>query len=83
MLYLPLLVFVGVTVWIAGWRKALEITGVSLFICLIFGVGFGVLMPLSALPRILIAATLLVLCEEIWRRRRQHDHHHHRPPPTS
>lgn len=54
MIYLPLLVFVGVAVWVAGWRKALEITAASLFICLIFGVSFGVLLPIAVLPRILL-----------------------------
>lgn len=41
MIYLPLLVFVCVTVRIAGWRKALEITAVSVFICLLFGLTFA------------------------------------------
>ncbi|MGB9203742.1 MAG: hypothetical protein WCB94_07155 [Terriglobales bacterium] len=68
MIYLPLVVFVGVTVWIAGWHKALEITAGSLFICFIFGIGFGVTLPLSVLPRILIGAALL-LAYFLWRRR--------------
>lgn len=71
MIYIPLLVFVGVTVWIAGWRKALEITAVSLFICLLFGVGFGTLMPISILPRLLIAALVLFLGNRAWRYWRQ------------
>jgi hypothetical protein len=67
MIYLPLLVFVGVTVWIAGWRRALEITAASLFICFLFGVGLGVVLPLSVLPRILIAAAL-VCAFLVWRK---------------
>jgi hypothetical protein len=41
MIYLPLLVLVCVTIWVAGWRKALEITAVSAFICLLFGLNFS------------------------------------------
>jgi hypothetical protein len=52
MIYFPLLVSVGVTTRIAGWRKAIKITGVSLFICLIFGIASRVLLPLSILPRL-------------------------------
>lgn len=59
MIYLPLLVFIDVTVWVAGWRKAFEITAASLFICLIFGVGFGVLLPISVLPRILLIVAVV------------------------
>ena len=70
MIYLPLLVFVGVAVWIAGWRKALEITAASLFICFLFGVGFGILIPPSVMPRILIAAGLIVLFMA-WRRKQR------------
>jgi hypothetical protein len=43
MIYFPLLIFVAATIWIAGWRKALEITAASFFLCRIFGVGFNVL----------------------------------------
>lgn len=60
MVYLPLLVFVSVTLWIAGWRKALEITAASLFICFIFGIGFDVALPLSVLPRMLFCAAALL-----------------------
>lgn len=41
MISLPLLVLVCVTIWVAGWRKALEITAVSAFICLLFGLNFS------------------------------------------
>jgi len=70
--YLPLLVFVGVTIWIAGWRKALEITAASVFICLLFGIGFGVLMPTSIIPRLLVAVLVLFLGDRAWRFWQQH-----------
>ena len=38
MLYLPLLVFVIVTFWIAGWHRGLQITLASSFLCLLFGI---------------------------------------------
>ena len=40
MVYLPLLVFVAVAFWIAGWRKGLKITIASAFLCLLFGLWF-------------------------------------------
>lgn len=71
MLYLPLLIFVAVTVWIAGWREALEITATSLFICFLFGIGFGVILPLSVVPRIVLLVAAAALYAR-WRKRRQH-----------
>ena len=41
MIYASLLVFVAVAFWRAGWRKGLEITGISAVICLIFALTFS------------------------------------------
>jgi len=41
MIYASLLVFVAVAFWRAGWRKGMEITGISSIICLIFAVTFS------------------------------------------
>ena len=41
MIYASLLVFVAVAFWRAGWRKGLEITGISFVICLIFALTFS------------------------------------------
>jgi hypothetical protein len=41
MIYASLLVFVVVAFWRAGWRKGLEITGISAVICLIFALTFS------------------------------------------
>ena len=41
MIYASLLVFVAVACWRAGWRKGLEITGISSIICLIFALTFS------------------------------------------
>ena len=41
MIYASILVFVAVAFWRAGWRKALEITGISALICLIFALTFS------------------------------------------
>jgi len=41
MIYASILVFVAVAFWRAGWRKGLEITGISALICLIFAVTFS------------------------------------------
>ena len=49
MLYASLLVFVAVAFWRAGWRKGLEITGISSIICLIFALTFS--MSIWEVPR--------------------------------
>jgi hypothetical protein len=41
MIYASILVFVGVAFWRSGWRKGLEISGISSLICLIFAVTFS------------------------------------------
>jgi hypothetical protein len=41
MIYASILVFVAVAFWRAGWRKGLEITGISSLICLIFALTFS------------------------------------------
>jgi len=41
MIYASLLVFVAVAIWRAGWRKGLEITGITVVICLIFALTFS------------------------------------------
>ena len=41
MIYASLLIFVAVAFWRAGWRKGLEITGISSFICFIFALTFS------------------------------------------
>jgi hypothetical protein len=41
MIYASLLVFVAVGFWRAGWRKGLEITGISSVICFIFALTFS------------------------------------------
>ena len=45
MIYLPLLVFLVVTIWIAGWRKGSEIAAASAFLCLMFGLTFSANTP--------------------------------------
>ena len=40
MVYVPLLILVTVAFWVAGWRKGLEITILSAFLCLLFGIWF-------------------------------------------
>jgi hypothetical protein len=60
-------VFIGVAVWIAGWRKALENAVVSVFLCLLFGIGFQVYLPGSELPRILLIVGVVV-GYAIWRK---------------
>jgi len=37
MIYIPLLVLIAVVFWRVGWRKGLEISGVTAVICLLFG----------------------------------------------
>lgn len=59
MVYVPLLVFVAVAFWIAGWRKALEIALVSAFISLLFGLTFSANM--REVPRNLWPGLLGVL----------------------
>jgi hypothetical protein len=70
MIYFPLLVFIAVTIWIAGWRKALEIIGLSLLVCLIFGIGFNILLPVSILPR--LGLLIAVAGGYFYWRKRQH-----------
>jgi len=41
MIYASILVFIAVAFWRAGWRKGLEITGISALICLIFALTFS------------------------------------------
>ena len=41
MIYASLLVFAAVAFWRAGWRKGLEIVGISSIICLIFALTFS------------------------------------------
>jgi hypothetical protein len=41
MIYAALLVFVAVAIWRAGWRKGLEITGITAVSCLIFALTFS------------------------------------------
>jgi hypothetical protein len=41
MIYASLLILVAVVFWRAGWRKGLEITGISSIICLIFALTFS------------------------------------------
>ena len=41
MIYASILVFVAVALWRAGWRKGLEISGISFLICLIFALAFS------------------------------------------
>ena len=41
MIYASILVFVAVAFWRAGWRKGLEISGISFLICLIFALTFS------------------------------------------
>lgn len=41
MIYASILVFVVVAFWRAGWRKGLEITGISSLICLILALTFS------------------------------------------
>jgi hypothetical protein len=41
MIYVSLIVFVAVVFWRAGWRKGLEITGISALLCLLFGLSFS------------------------------------------
>ena len=41
MIYASILVFVAVAFWRAGWRKGLEITGISALICLILALTFS------------------------------------------
>lgn len=41
MIYASILVFVAVAFWRAGWRKGLEIAGISSLICLVFALTFS------------------------------------------
>ena len=41
MIYASILVFVAVAFWRAGWRKGLEISGISTLICLIVALTFS------------------------------------------
>jgi hypothetical protein len=41
MIYASILVFVAVAFWRAGWRKGLEVTGISALICLVFALTFS------------------------------------------
>jgi hypothetical protein len=41
MIYASILVFVAVAFWRTGWRKGLEISGISSVICLIFALTFS------------------------------------------
>jgi hypothetical protein len=41
MIYVSLIVFVAVAFWRAGWRKGLEITGISVLLSLLFGLTFS------------------------------------------
>jgi hypothetical protein len=41
MIYASILVFVAVAIWRAGWRKGLEITGITAVICLIFALTYS------------------------------------------